>query len=188
MRQEEIAGKLLTRMAGSPQQAFNAVQGIRAGGARTPGMTLTAGQMGGNVGLSAMEDAIAAQNAAGELSNKVRQQNAVLAKQLRKISGTAEDIEAATKKVSERSDPRYEAARKAGFVPETYSPEMKEIKELERLNIPNFWVTNKRKGTYPTFPFRVLDRNIVAGTDEKGYEICVYDLEGNLLKKIKKEY
>lgn len=137
MNQNEIAGKVLASMAGSPQMAYEAVKRLRSGGAQTPRLTLTAGQMGGNVGLSALEDALAAQNAAGALSNKVRQQNAILAKQLRKVSGTAEDIDAATAAVQEQSAKRYEAARKAGFVPQTYSPEAQQNIKKFMERIPN---------------------------------------------------
>jgi len=137
MNQNEIAGKVLASMAGSPQMAYEAVKRLRSGGAQTPRLTLTAGQMGGNVGLSALEDALAAQNAAGALSNKVRQQNAILARQLRKVSGTAEDIDAATAAVQEQSAKRYEAARKAGFVPQTYSPEAQENIKKFMERIPN---------------------------------------------------
>jgi type II secretory pathway predicted ATPase ExeA len=137
MNQQQITGKLITSMAGSPQLAYEAMQNIRKGGAQTPGLTLSAGQMGGNVGLSALEDAIATQNAAGALSNKVRQQNAILAKELRKISGTAEDIESATAAVQKKSNVRYENAKNAGFVPETYTPEAQQNIKKFMERIPN---------------------------------------------------
>ena len=57
--------------------------------------------------------------------------------------------------------------------------DFKEIKELERVIIPNmasasYWMATKR--------------NIYVGNDERGYEIWVYDLGGNLLRKIRKEF
>jgi hypothetical protein len=57
--------------------------------------------------------------------------------------------------------------------------ELKEIKSIEELKIPNgpgasYWITSE-------------DR-IYVGSEERDYEIWVYDLEGNLVRKIRKEY
>lgn len=60
-----------------------------------------------------------------------------------------------------------------------YNFKMEEIKRLERLKIPNgpgtsYWLTWKGK--------------IYVGSEERDYEICIYDQNGNLVSKIKKEY
>lgn len=56
---------------------------------------------------------------------------------------------------------------------------MEEIKRLERLKIPNgpgtsYWLTCKGK--------------IYVGSEERDYEIWIYDWNGNLVSKIRKEY
>lgn len=38
------------------------------------------------------------------------------------------------------------------------------------------------------FKWRILNRNIYAANDQRGYEILMYDLDGKLKRKIKKEY
>jgi hypothetical protein len=60
-----------------------------------------------------------------------------------------------------------------------YNFKMEEIKRLERLKIPNgpgtsYWLTWKGK--------------IYVGSEERDYEIWIYDQNGNLVSKIKKEY
>jgi len=145
MNQNAIAGKVLTSMAGTPQMAYELVKKLRGGGAQTPGLTLTAGQMGGNVGLSALEDALSAQNAAGALSNKGRQQNTVLANALRKIAGTPEQIADELAAVNEKSNILYERARKAGFVPDVMLPEaQKNIAKFQK-RIPEEILGEARK-------------------------------------------
>lgn len=66
--------------------------------------------------------------------------------------------------------------------------DMDEIKELDRYKYPNYRVTGKIKGTVPLFAWAVSDRCIYIGNETRGYEIWVFDLEGNLLKKVMKEY
>lgn len=68
------------------------------------------------------------------------------------------------------------------------SSEFEEIKELGRQRFPNYDRINRFKGVWPVFTWSVSDGKIFVGNDESRYEINVYDLEGNLVKKIKKEY
>lgn len=69
-----------------------------------------------------------------------------------------------------------------------YNSEFEEIKELDLQKIPNPIVGKRLKGTYHIFSWSVSNRRIYTGYQERGYDIYVYDLEGNLLRKIKKEY
>ena len=67
------------------------------------------------------------------------------------------------------------------------NPEFEEIKELDRLRRPTFGAV--RLG-FPrqSFFHCISEGKIYVGNTEKGYEIRVYDLEGNLKRKIKKEF
>ncbi len=69
-----------------------------------------------------------------------------------------------------------------------FSAQFEEIKELDRYNFLSSMVTKKRKGTYPIWAWSVSKGAVYIGNEERGYEIWVYDLEGNLIRKIKKEY
>ena len=69
-----------------------------------------------------------------------------------------------------------------------FSSDFKEIKELDRLKFPNYLKGRKQKATPPGFLLSVTPRNVYFGNEEQGYEIRMYDLEGNLVRKIKKEY
>lgn len=145
MNQEAIAGKIYSRMAGTPQMAYEAAQNIRNVQPQTQGLTLTAGQRGGNVGLSALEDAISAQQASGQLAAKTRQQNMVLANVLRKHAGSKDARESMSKAVSQASDLLYEDARKAGFDPRVLTPEaQKNIAEFQK-RIPEDVLAEARK-------------------------------------------
>jgi hypothetical protein len=60
-----------------------------------------------------------------------------------------------------------------------YSQDLEHTRELEKVKIPNrpspsYWVAS--------------NKNIYVGNEERGYEIWVYSLEGNLIRKIKKEF
>jgi hypothetical protein len=65
---------------------------------------------------------------------------------------------------------------------------MDEIKELDRYKYPNYRVTGKIKGTTPLFAWAVSNSHIYIGNETRGYEIWVFDLEGNLSRKMIKEY
>ncbi len=75
-----------------------------------------------------------------------------------------------------------------------YSSDFKEIKELDRYNkFPNRMIAEKIaekiiSGINYVFVGEQSGGNIYTGNCERGYEILVYDLEGNLLRKIRKEY
>ena len=75
-----------------------------------------------------------------------------------------------------------------------FSSDFKEIKELDRFrNFPNRMIAERItekiiNGINYVFVSEQSGKNIYVGNCERGYEILVYDLEGNLLRKIRKEY
>jgi outer membrane protein assembly factor BamB len=66
--------------------------------------------------------------------------------------------------------------------------ELEELKELDRYKLPNFMKTRRRKGTEPVYVWSESKGNIYVGNEERGYEIWVYNLKGNLVRKIRKEF
>lgn len=64
---------------------------------------------------------------------------------------------------------------------------LEEIKDLDKQTIPNPIVGKRLKGVYHVLSWSVANGKIFSGFQERGYEIFVYDFEGNLLRKIKKE-
>jgi len=69
-----------------------------------------------------------------------------------------------------------------------WSSEFEELKELGRLKLLDYSKQRKRKGTVPIFCWSVSGGHIYFRNEERRYEIWVYDLEGNLFRKIRKEY
>lgn len=65
---------------------------------------------------------------------------------------------------------------------------LEEIKELDRYKLPNYRVTGKRRGTDPLFSWAISKRYIFIANEIRNYEIWVFDLEGNLVRKIRKPY
>jgi hypothetical protein len=66
--------------------------------------------------------------------------------------------------------------------------EFEEIKELDRRRIINPLRANRIIYPLSLTTWKATEENIYIGDPEKGYEISVYDLEGNLLRKIRKDY
>ena len=62
------------------------------------------------------------------------------------------------------------------------------IKELGRLVIENPSTAPQFKYPLPIFSWDLSDDSIFVGSEENGYEIHVYDFNGALIRKIKKEY
>jgi hypothetical protein len=69
-------------------------------------------------------------------------------------------------------------------------PEWKELKHLDGLKVPGIAQAkfDKIKGFFPRFSWTVTKKRIYVGNDENGYEIHTYDLEGKLLRKIRKDH
>jgi hypothetical protein len=71
-----------------------------------------------------------------------------------------------------------------------YNSRFEEIRELDRCDYgPVVMGTlKKKKGSPRVFICEVKDGMIYLGHENRGYEILIYDLDGNLLKKIRKKY
>ena len=69
-----------------------------------------------------------------------------------------------------------------------YSRDFEEIKELDKQSIPNPIIGKRLKGIYYILAWTVASERISTGFQERGYEISVYDFDGNLMRKIRKEY
>jgi hypothetical protein len=68
------------------------------------------------------------------------------------------------------------------------SPEFKEIRELDQVQIPHPFSAPKIRFPLPMTAWAVAGRHIFVGSSEKGYEIRVYDWDGNFVRKIRKEF
>jgi hypothetical protein len=70
-----------------------------------------------------------------------------------------------------------------------YNPDLEEIKVLDIYKYPSS-IKKGWSGTYinPLFIWRAEGDYIYIGNEDRGYEFLVYDLDGNLLRKIRKEY
>ena len=62
------------------------------------------------------------------------------------------------------------------------------ITELGRMVIENPSTSSQFKYPLPVFSWDLSDDSIFIGSEENGYEIHVYDFNGALIRKIKKEY
>ncbi len=62
------------------------------------------------------------------------------------------------------------------------------IKALETFRLENFRVTKRIRGTQPGFGFAALSDRIYTMNEARGYEVYAHDLDGNLVRKIRKEY
>lgn len=69
-----------------------------------------------------------------------------------------------------------------------FSSEFEEIKELDKQSIPNPIIGKRLKGTWHILSWTVSNGKIYTGFQERGYEIYVYDFDGKLVRKIKKEH
>jgi len=70
-----------------------------------------------------------------------------------------------------------------------FSPELEEIKKLDTYKFPNPLIKGRRGVVSdPVFIWRISSGNIYVGNEDRGYEILKYDLEGNLLRKLRKEH
>jgi hypothetical protein len=59
---------------------------------------------------------------------------------------------------------------------------------LEEFKLENARLTQRLRGTPLGFGFSITDNRIYTGNEERDYEIWEFDLEGNLVRKIRKDY
>jgi hypothetical protein len=69
-----------------------------------------------------------------------------------------------------------------------YDSDFTEIKELDRQRPFNYMTSDKMDGIPHIFHWEVQDGRIYTGNGRRGCEILVYDLNGKLLKKVRKTY
>jgi len=69
-----------------------------------------------------------------------------------------------------------------------FKPDFKEIRELDRFEVVQPIRSDKFRLPMHVSAWCVSNENIYVGNEERGYEICVYDFDGNLLRKIRKNY
>lgn len=66
-----------------------------------------------------------------------------------------------------------------------YNPEFKKIKELDRYRLHK---NRMGEGTEPLFSWSVSKDYIFIGNEDRDYEIWMFDLDGDLVKKIRKDF
>jgi hypothetical protein len=69
-----------------------------------------------------------------------------------------------------------------------FDSEFNELKQLDFIDMSDIIPGKKTPGTILSFLWRVAGGRIYVGNEQRGYEILSYDLEGNLIRKIRKEY
>lgn len=65
---------------------------------------------------------------------------------------------------------------------------LEQIKELYRIEYIKYSMAEKIEGVSRGSVWGVSDKNIYYGSSQRGYEISVFDFDGNLVRKIRKEY
>ena len=64
----------------------------------------------------------------------------------------------------------------------------KEIAELGRISTANILRASQIKYPFPVLTWGISNRDVFVGVEGRGYDIHVYDFEGTLIRKIRKEY
>jgi hypothetical protein len=119
--QERIIGGALKRSAGD--KAAEIAKALRSQGAATPGVRLSAGQVGTSEGLSALEDAITSALPSGELARMGQTNRTALADALRGIAGSPEALGAAKTARGDTAEKLYGLARTQGVDMASLAPE-----------------------------------------------------------------
>ncbi|UCE42871.1 MAG: 6-bladed beta-propeller [Candidatus Aminicenantes bacterium] len=74
------------------------------------------------------------------------------------------------------------------FVLSLINSNFKEIVELGRISTANIRRASQIKYPFPVLTWGLSNMYIFVGVEERGYDIHVYDFEGTLTRKIRKEY
>lgn len=69
-----------------------------------------------------------------------------------------------------------------------FNSDFEEIKKLDSFDMSAYVPGKSTPGTIISFYWRVAGDRIYIGNEQRGYDLWVYDLDGNLLRKIRKEY
>lgn len=69
-----------------------------------------------------------------------------------------------------------------------FNSNFEETKKLDSFDMSAYVPGRPNPGTIISFYWRVDGDRIYIGNEQRGYELWVYDLDGNLLRKIRKEY
>ena len=70
-----------------------------------------------------------------------------------------------------------------------YDSNLEEIKVLDTYKYPSPMKKGRRAiNINEVFIWEISDKNIYIGNEDRGYEILKYDIDGNLLRKVRKEY
>ena len=133
--QDKIIAQALLRFAG--KDANQVVNALNTSKAATPGVRLTAGQASKNEGIAALEDALIAQNPAGELARTAQSNRTTLANALRGIAQTPEAIDAAKAARSAATSPLYNSSKAQTVNLEELSPEIQQSLASLQNRIPD---------------------------------------------------
>ena len=69
-----------------------------------------------------------------------------------------------------------------------FNSDFEEVKKLDSFDMSAYAPGKQSPGTIISWYWRVAGDRIYVGNEQRGYELWVYDLEGNLLRKVRKEY
>ena len=69
-----------------------------------------------------------------------------------------------------------------------FNSDLEEIKKLDAFDMSAYAPGKPNPGTIISFTWRVAGDRIYIGNEQRGYELWVYDLDGNLIRKIRKDY
>jgi hypothetical protein len=69
-----------------------------------------------------------------------------------------------------------------------FNSDFEEVKRLDSFDMSAYAPGKNNPGTIISFYWRLAGDRIYVGNEQRGYELWVYDLQGNLLRKIRKEY
>jgi hypothetical protein len=69
-----------------------------------------------------------------------------------------------------------------------YGPDFKELKEIDVYDLKKHYKVNKSNGLIASFRWAAVNDKIYVANSQRGYEIQIFNIDGNLLMKIRKQY